>query len=189
MTGFVLVLSGGIGAGKSSLAEALKVALQADNVSFGDGVRAYAEKNGIPTPDRAMLQELGQALVLTKCTYFVESVLAQAPAQSLDDRLIVQGVRHIEVLWELKRQLSGRQILLVHIETPSLTREERVMKRDSVDRRDVARYDNDITEAQVLRILPQYAHFRVNGELPTSLQVAEVCKWLVDIRLLELTAA
>ena len=52
------------------------------------------------------------------------------------------------------------------------------MERDGVERRVAARYENDITEAQVARIIPQYASLTVNGELPLDLQVAAIQKKL-----------
>ncbi|MDP4006393.1 AAA family ATPase [Methylobacterium sp. NEAU K] len=173
MAGFVIAISGGIGAGKTALAEKLAEALHADRVSFGREVRRYAEENGENPKDRSVLQQLGQALVLTQCNQFVERVLAQRP-QPRSEHLIVEGVRHVEVLMELKRQLDSKSVHLVHVVTPGSTREQRVMERDDVERRLVARYDNDITEAQVSRILPQYASLTVNGELPIVLQVAQV---------------
>lgn len=175
MTEFVIAISGGIGAGKTVLADKLVETLDADRVSFGAEVRRYARENGDNHEDRSILQQLGQALVLTECEEFVRRVLAQQrnPGKG---RLIVEGVRHLEVLIELKKQVGSRRLHLVHVVTPGSTREQRVMERDGVERRVAARYDNDITEAQVARILPQYAGLTVDGEWPVSLQVAQVAK-------------
>lgn len=180
MTDFVIALSGGIGAGKTDLAERLAATLDADRVSFGREVREFAERNQRNQNDRAVLQELGQAMVLTDCEGFVRRVLAQRDEGGRQRKpgLIVEGVRHVEVFKELGRQLGDRTVHLVHISTPEATREKRVMDRDNVERRVVARYDNDITEAQVPRILPQYAALTLNGDLPLELQVATVEKKL-----------
>ncbi len=184
MTGFVLALSGAIGAGKTSLAERLAARLSARRVSFGIEVRRYAEEHGANKKDRAVLQQLGQALVLTQREAFVKRVLAQdIDAQAPGDMnvpLIVDGVRHIEIFMELKRQLAPRRVHLIHITTPGSTREQRIMEKDGVERRVVARYDNDITEAQVSRILPQYAGLTVQGELPVDLQVQQVVQKLKE---------
>ncbi|MFH6780887.1 MULTISPECIES: AAA family ATPase [Methylobacterium] len=173
MAEFAIALSGGIGAGKTALAEKLAEALDADRVSFGREVRRYAKENNENPDDRSILQQLGQALVLTECKQFVRRVLDQQ-SQPRKDRLIIDGVRHIEVLIHLKEEVGKRPLYLVHVATPSSTREQRIMERDQVERRLAARYDNDITEAQVTRILPQYASLTVNGELPIMLQVAQV---------------
>lgn len=173
MAGFVVAISGGIGAGKTALANKLVDALDADRVSFGREVRRYAENNEQNPDDRSVLQQLGQALVLTDCDGFVRRVLDQRQRPDRD-HLIVDGVRHIEVFMRLKDQVRPKRIYLVHIVTPPSMREQRVMERDGVERRVVARYDNDITEAQVSRVLPQYASVLVNGELPVNLQIAQV---------------
>ena len=173
MAGFAIAISGGIGAGKSTLAKGLKEALGADRVSFGNVVRQYAEENGMDSKDRSVLQQLGQALVLTQCEAFVDRVLARR-AEPVGDHLIIDGVRHVEVFMRLKEKVRPMRLYLVHIETPSSTREHNVMVRDGVERRLVARYDNDITEVQVSRVLPQYASLIVNGELPVMLQVSQV---------------
>ena len=173
MARFVIAISGGIGAGKSTLAERLADKLDAVRASFGREVKHYAEINGENPNDRSTLQQLGQALVLTDCEGFVRRVLEQQPNVG-DRQLIVEGVRHIEVLMELKERVRPKRLYLIHVMTPGSTREQRVMERDRVERRLVARYDNDITEAQVSRILPQYADLTVNGELPITLQVVQV---------------
>ena len=181
MTGYVLALSGAIGAGKSTLSANLAEALGADMVSFGREVRRYAEEGEQgSSKDRAILQQLGQALVLSDLKGFVTRVLRQEPRQlEADSRrlpLVVEGIRHVEVLMELRRQIEGRHVHLLHIVTPSNLREQRLMERDKVERRVIARYDNDITEAQVARILPQYAACFVEGDLPERLQIAQVLR-------------
>ncbi|MCJ2075981.1 AAA family ATPase [Methylobacterium sp. E-016] len=179
MADFVIAISGGIGAGKSTLAEKLADKLDGVRASFGREVREYARINGESPDDRSVLQQLGQALVLTDCEGFVRRVLDQQPNVGRR-HLIVEGVRHIEVLRELKDQVRPKRLHLVHIMTPGSTREQRVMERDRVERRLVARYDNDITEAQVSRILPQYAALTVNGDLPITLQVNQVMQKIAE---------
>ena len=178
MTGRVLALSWAIGAGKTTLAKELSAALDADLVGFGNEVRRYAKEIGADENDRSVLQKLGQAMVLSDCSGFVRKVLGRSPRQlqagSDDLNLIVQGIRHIEVFNELKKHIGGRSLHLIDVVTPTSLREERLMDRDKVDRRLVGRYDNDITEAQVARILPQYAHCEVQGDVPVAFQVATV---------------
>ena len=190
MGGFVIAVSGGIGAGKTELAKHLEKALDADRVSFGDEVRTFARENGQDENDRSVLQRLGQALVLSQCKAFVTRVLAQRPSIGrTETRLIIEGVRHVEVLKEIMLQMPHEHVRLVHIATPETLREQRIMDRDNVERRVVARYDNDITEAQISRILPQYADLIVEGDLPVSLQIsaikAKLGEWTSSSRELE----
>ena len=86
----------------------------------------------------------------------------------------MQGIRHIEVFNELKKHIGKRSLHLINVVTPTSLREERLMDRDKVERRLIGRYDNDITEAQVARILPQYAHCEVPGDAPLFFQLATI---------------
>ncbi|MBB3952365.1 AAA family ATPase [Aureimonas jatrophae] len=166
----ILAFSGGIGSGKSDLTIEVARRLGWGRASFGAHVKKVARDNHRDPEDRAVLQSLGQALVVTNLDAFVRETLAQAgDAQSV----VVDGVRHVEVLMKL-RALQGTQVRLVHIDTPSDIRHERHMKRDNVERRLIARYESDITEAQLPRILPQYADKTINGSLPTSILADEV---------------
>lgn len=171
MAGLVLAFAGGLGSGKSALTKALSARLGWPRVSFGEQVRSYAETLRKDPTDRAVLQQLGQALVLTKREEFVRDVLNQNPTE---DSLIVDGVRHVEILLELRKQVAPRTLKLMYIKADPTVRQERLMERDHVERRVVARYDSDITEAQIGRILPQYAERTLDGSLPTELLVDEV---------------
>jgi dephospho-CoA kinase len=177
MAGMVLAFSGGLGSGKSDLTKALAERLRWPRVGFGDYVRKYAVEVGRDATDRAVLQQLGQALVLTDREGFITNVLKQNPT---DENLIVDGVRHVEILLELKRQVYPRALKLIHLNTDNGTRQERLIKRDHVERRVVARYDSDITEAQIARILPQYADFVIDGSLPTSILVEQVVSYITN---------
>jgi len=167
---FVLAFSGGLGAGKSSLTTALHERLGWPRASFGDHVRKIASENGRDEKDRSVLQQLGQALVLTNVGGFVDDVLAQAGDAP---NVILDGVRHVEVLFKLREKLNDK-VKLVHLEAPSDVRQERYLQRDDVERRLLARYEQDITEAQIARILPQYADLVVDATLPLSFQVDRV---------------
>jgi dephospho-CoA kinase len=177
MDGLVLAFSGGLGAGKSLLATALAERLGWPRVSFGDYVRTYASQVQRDPKDRAVLQQLGQALVLTDREGFVRKVLDQHPTTG---NLIVEGVRHVEILLELKKQVFPRTLKLIHIKADSETRQARFMRREHVERRLVARYDSDITEAQVARILPQYADHMVDGSLPIPILADQVVGFMAN---------
>ena len=165
----VIALSGAIGSGKAALAAALAKETGASIVSFGDEVRRYVTETGGDPADRSQLQFVGQGLILNDLAGFVSRVVHQADP---DKPMIVAGVRHWEALYELRRFFGerGRRVVLVHVET-SQARREKALMADGTERRLVARYDNDISEAQVARMLPQYAYAKVDGDLPVELQV------------------
>ena len=165
----VIALSGAVGSGKAALAAALAKETGSSVVSFGDEVRRYVAEIGGDPSDRSLLQAAGQSLILHDLGGFVSRVVHQADP---DKPMIVAGVRHWEALDELQRFFEPRcrRVTLVHIET-SRARREKALMADGTCRRLVARYDNDINEAQVARILPQYAYTKVDGDLPVELQV------------------
>jgi len=164
MPDVVIALSGGIGAGKAVLGEALAAAIDADRASFGAEVRRHAEAVGADPADVGVLQGIGQSLVLTDRVGFVRRVLAQRTRRGVP--LVVEGLRHAEILLELRAQLPGASFRLVHVETPRAVRGVRVADRTGAVPRIVARYEADIVEEQSSRIL--------SGDLPVQLQVARV---------------
>lgn len=179
MRNLVIAVSGGIGAGKADLGKILSEALDADRASFGAEVRRYAREIGADDADVSALQRVGQLLVLTQPSEFVRRVLAQRTRA--DAPLVVEGLRHVEILMHLRRQTEGSILQVVHVDTPREVSGARVMGRADVERRLVARYQADITEEQVARIIPQYANLIVPGDLPASLQVAKVMGHLRSI--------
>ncbi len=168
----VIALSGPIGSGKAALAAALAERLGADTVSFGAEVRRLAGEGGEDPGDAAVLQRIGQAMVVQGCGPFVDAVLAQAQGTRLQPLLVV-GVRHVEVLDELRRRFPAG-LRLVHLTMPDEARERVLMARENVSRRIVACLDADVSELQNARILPQYASVTVSGSLPVELQVSWV---------------
>lgn len=170
MTKFVLVFAGGMGSGKSDLTKELSNRLGWPRASFGDHVRKLAQESSLDHTDRSVLQRLGQALVLTQPDKFVNDVIA---GTNNADSIILDGLRHVEILLCLKAR-ADLTLRMVYIKTPAEVRQSRVVEREHVDRRLVASYDADITEAQISRIIPQYAHKTIDGTLPISILASDL---------------
>lgn len=163
--GTVVAFSGAIGVGKSSLSRALQERLGWPRVSFGQYVRDYAAANGKDADDRATLQQLGQALVLTNVAGFVAGVLGQVDWRS-GGNLILDGLRHVEVRQALLHELGADFTLkLVHVSVDEDTRQQRAQE-NGIEQRMLSRYDQDLTEAQMARIMPPYADLVIDGTLP-----------------------
>src|SRR5258708_6747088 len=94
--GTVVALAGAIGSGKSVLSHRVSERLHWPRISFGDYVRKIAERNRRDAGDRSVLQQLGQALVVTNVEDFVDKVLAEANWRERGN-LILDGLRHVEV--------------------------------------------------------------------------------------------
>lgn len=180
MVGLVLAFSGAIGSGKSSVTKELAAKLGYPRVSFGEHVRDVVTSEGLDPTDRSVLQEVGQRLVQTKLQEFVSDVLARANWRE-DGYVIIDGLRHAEVLMELKRQAEPHPFRLVHIRVDEDARQERLVVRKGLDPRLAQRYDEHITEAQIREIIPQYADRIIDGNQPLDRVVCQVIDFVQGI--------
>ena len=98
---------------------------------------------------------------------FVANVLRQVEWQR--GNLILDGLRHVEVRQALLQQLRDVAVLkLVHVTVDEDTRLERAGER-GIEQRMLSRYDQDLTEAQMSRIVPPYADLILDGTLPVEM--------------------
>lgn|ERR1700692_4885008 len=171
--GTVIAFSGPIGAGKSTISQKVADLLHWPRVSFGEYVQKVAEENKQDPNDRAVLQRLGQALVLSDVDGFVEGVLKQKEWRG-DGNLVVDGLRHAEVRHALIQQINPSVLKHVFVTVDEDTRQQRVREEDKVEPRILMRYDQDITEAQIPRIIREYKDIEVSGRLPSEIAAREV---------------
>lgn len=109
----IICLSGGIASGKTTIAQALADAWPNSSIrSFGDVVRAQARADRLGT-DRATLQETGIRLIAEGWPAFVDALIADIPPQA--ELLIVDGVRHVEPVHELRRQFPTIPVRLAFL--------------------------------------------------------------------------
>jgi dephospho-CoA kinase len=176
MTFPVLGFAGQIGAGKSTISTLVADALNGPRVAFGDHVRSVARQRGIET-SRESLQILGEDLVCKDCREFCRAVLMQANWQQ-GQLLIVDGIRHLQVLCELRRIVHPQRFLLVFINGDNSTRRIRVESRASDDSTRVNQFDGHATEVQVKDLVRQEADLVVNGSLPPVEIMREIVTWV-----------
>jgi cytidylate kinase len=175
--GVVVAFSGPIGAGKSTISQRVAESLNWPRVSFGDYIKKIAQENAADPDDRAVLQRLGQALVLADVDGLVEDVLNQRKwrNENGEGNLVVDGLRHVEVRHALLQKIRPQNVLKhVFVTIDEDTRQQRVRDEDHIEPRILMRYDQDITEAQIPRILREYKDIEVSGKLPASIAAREV---------------
>ena len=174
--GLVITLSGGIGSRRSDLAERLKERLAWPRVKFSDLIRKRIEEAGEDQGNRLLQQQYGQRLVQNQLEDFVMGTLAMAPEWVVDGNLIVDGLRHVEVLLTLRRLVHAAarsSVFYVHVKANPLERETSARDRGIKDQ-DMFRYDQALSEAQMNRILPAYADLEVDGTLGLGLNLQDI---------------
>jgi dephospho-CoA kinase len=122
----IVAISGAIGSGKTSVAYALKDSIPgADVRSFGNVVREVAEERGRGSA-RSALQETGEELIKQGWPAFVDKVLDPEPTS---DVLVVDGIRHLGAVDELRRRWSDARFVLVYIKPSTATIDKRLSDR------------------------------------------------------------
>lgn len=173
----VIAISGGIASGKTSFSHALSKTLGWPRCSFGGYVRKFAARNGIDPEDRAVLQALGEGLVDQNPEDFCASVLRQ-----IDDfeskSLIVDGVRHLSILNELRCLLRPRKVILVHLDLTSEVRRDRIKEDSNRTLDEFEAFEAHSTERDVHTSLLQAADIVVDASKPIPNTVAAVISFL-----------
>ena len=172
MVGTVVTLSGAIGTRRSDIALAIAGRLGWRRVKFSDYIRSRLE--GAADDDRRMLQKVGQELVQTDVEGFVAGVLAQADGWVRGENLVVDGLRHAEVRLALLNAIRPSALYYVHVEVDEPTRQSTAESVRGIQERLLYRYDQDLTEAQLPKILPAYADQIVDGSLPAGMVAQKV---------------
>lgn len=174
MVGTVVTLSGAIGTRRSDIAVALVARLGWPRVKFSDYIKSRLQEAGGQPEDRRMLQKFGQELVQTDVEGFVAGVLEQADGWKRGQDLVVDGLRHTEVRLALLNAVKPSTLYYVHVEVDEPTRQSTAESVRGIQERLLYRYDQDLTEAQLPKILPAYADQIVDGSLPPGLVADKV---------------
>lgn len=171
----ILAFSGSPRAGKTTLARRLADRLHTKYISFGDYVRQQALQRGITNATRQQLQDIGQQLVDSDVLGFCRAVLQQANFIP-GDCLIVDGIRHKEVLEAISLLHPEQPVKLIHVEAPEEVRKGRLEIGSEVP--DAALGDNHKVESQTNKEVKNVADFVVDtsGDLNTTF--AQILKWL-----------
>lgn len=172
--GIVIGFAGAIGSGRSKVSRAVAEVLAWPRVSFGDHIRRLAQENGENPDDRTVLQRLGQALVMTNVEEFVRSVLSENENWRPSGNLVVDGVRHVEVRWSLLTQVKPSAFKLVYVTVDEPTRRQRAEEEWNIPGPQLIRYDQELTEAQIPRILRAYADLAIDSSLPVTIAAQQV---------------
>ncbi|MGH2597622.1 MAG: AAA family ATPase [Actinomycetota bacterium] len=161
MNPVALGVSGRIGSGKTTLANALVERLACSHAGFGQYVRNVAEGRGLDSEDRRVLQDLGDELIAGGWESFCGAVL-QSGGYS-DGSVVVDGIRHVEAIDTMRRILAPLPWRLVAIDLDQEARSHR-LQEGGIDMDDVGRAEAHPNEREVEAVLKR-ADYRISGDL------------------------
>ncbi len=171
-----VAFAGRIKSGKTTLARRVATELSLPFASFGDFVRGEAESRGLDCSDRVILQSVGQVFIDAGLTLFCTKVL-DAAGWVPGSQIVVDGVRHIDVLHELQELLLPVPLKLVYVEVSDATQASRFANFDTAN--SLAEIESHATEADVKMKLFAVADIAVDANLSIEDAVFEV---LISLR-------
>jgi hypothetical protein len=172
----VLGFAAPIEAGKTTLSIAVADRLRAPRVSFGEYLRWLAGERNLPVT-REVLQDLGDQLVKRDVHDFCRGVLQRQPWRP-GVPLVIDGVRHLEVLEALAEILAPAPGYLIYIKVDRATQAKRLLKDDLRHEKPLEELEQHPTERQVRSVLPDKAALVLDGTRPADELTMKVLEFL-----------
>jgi cytidylate kinase len=172
----IIAFSGLPQTGKTTLARLLARELKCKFVSFGDFVRQEAISRGIPNATRQELQDLGQSLVTKDVRDFCEKVLGTVKF-SIGEQIVLDGVRHKEVLHVISEIAVGEPIKLIYVTVSKKTRSYRTRQDLDLDS-----IDAHIVESEAKAQLRSIADLVIENESNESEALLALVNWIRNDR-------
>jgi dephospho-CoA kinase len=173
MKKLVIGFCGKIGSGKTTISQLIANDLRIKRVGFGDYIRLQALKKSLEV-DRKTLQDLGEDFINENAKDFCWNVLFQ-DNWNANSALIVDGIRHIEILEIIKDIIYPLEFKLIYIDVSYHIRKERL---NNVD---INQIDHHSTELQVDNKLKNKADLIVDGSKSFESIKSDIIKWYINI--------
>lgn len=172
-----MAFSGEIGSGKTTLSYALATRLNWKHASFGELLRAEAIKRGIINPSRRELQNLGQTWINKDIKGFGLALLRSVD-WSPGEPLVIDGVRHLEMISVLKELTLTDQVRIVFTYTTTAIRKKRQLSRGGCEINDID--ESHPVEIQSHSILAKASDLLIDTTLSVCDCVNIIVNWLED---------
>lgn len=170
----VIGFSGKIGSGKTAISSGLARSMGCPRVSFGEYVRGVARQRGL-VESREILQSVGESLLTNDAEGFCRAVLAQANWER-GLSLIIDGVRHRQVVDVLHRLVAPMRFVLVFIVADDQLRGSRLTARGGGASMSAEQIEAHSTEREVAWDLQALADIEVDASLPIEDLILKIRK-------------
>lgn len=158
---YILIFSGKVGSGKSSISQIIADKFKFQWLSFGNYVRIKATQEGIEHT-RINLQDLGEKLLKEDIKQFCNNVLNQVDWGV--EPLVIDGLRHDTILQELRSIIYPNKIFHVHLNITDDIRSQRLLKTRLIEIKDINAIDSHQNEIQVMANLGDTADIIINAD-------------------------
>ena len=171
----IIAFAGKRGSGKTTVSEGVAKVLNWPRASFGEYLRAAAKRQGISDATEN-LQELGAALA-KEPDRFCDAVLTFSEWEA-GEPLVVEGIRHQEVLESLRRKVAPLEVRLVYLDIDESERIRRLNEREPSSTDRMKAVESHSTESQVKDVLSESADFHVSTKEPSNLVIDKIVDWI-----------
>jgi dephospho-CoA kinase len=174
----ILSFAGPIEAGKTTVSSIVAIRLNVPRISFGEYLRGVARARGMQLT-REILQALGDQYVTSDVRAFCGKVLEQHPWQP-GKPLIIDGVRHVEVLDSLCELLSPARAYLIYINVDRTTQTKRLKEGPLPHEKTLDELEQHPTERQVRSRLSDRAALVLDGTQDPDDSARKVIEFLAS---------
>jgi shikimate kinase len=174
----VIAFAGPIGSGKTTISRALAKKLHSKHASFGDHFRAMASRLGHNPSERAVLQRLGEEQVGLSPESVCRELLNAYEWKPTDGTIVIDGVRHLEILSALTNAVAPLDVFLVYVQRDNM---RSTLLSTKVGKQNMELFDAHSTELQN-NILRSAADIVVSAEHEPALIIDRVARQLEEPR-------
>jgi cytidylate kinase len=171
----VIAFSGKRASGKSTVSADVAKALDWKWASFGEYLRSVAKHEGV-SDSTETLQELGATLA-REPERFCREVLSHWGWQA-GEPLIIEGVRHKEILNSLRQLVAPLEARLVFLSIDEQERFRRLEQREESSEQRTKAIEEHSTEKQVKDVLPAEADLNIDTSEEPDLVVQKIVEWI-----------